>query len=171
MERTYHREGNPLPLIAVMTNGLEAICPIIRSSASMSDSPNGDCRFSFRIDDHERKPPKQESSCVAFSSWPALRSFTDCRRCPIQFFDEIQSCFGAALPIPGDCVLNIRDCVLVIFDAPSAHSQWPGVRDAVVPRERLPLFPLSSLPSDALLLRPKPVEQIHSPSQGCRATC
>jgi hypothetical protein len=47
--------------------------------------------------------------------------------------DEVQSRFGATLPIPSDCALNIYRA-LVVLNTLSAQSPLPTARDAVLPR-------------------------------------
>src|ERR1017187_10624357 len=96
-------------------------------------------------DDSKRESPEQKSPGVVLADRPAVRGFTDCVDGSIQFFDEVRSRLGAALPIPGDCAPNICDCALVVLNTPSAHSPWPRVRDAVVPKGRSPPCPFSDL--------------------------
>jgi hypothetical protein len=102
---------------------------------------------------------------------PAFRGFADRVSGSMQFFDEVQGCFGAALLIPSDCALNICDRALVVLNTFSAHSPWPRTRDAVFPKGRSLPCPLSGPRFDVPLPHPKPLGQIHSYSRDCRAGC
>src|ERR1039458_3658167 len=136
--------------------------PILRSPAGVSDGPDGHYGFLFRIDDSKRESPEQKSPGVVLADRPAIRGFTDCVDGSIQFFDEVRSRLGAALPIPGDCAPNICDCALVVLNTLSAHSPWPRVRDAVVPKGRSRPCPFSDLRFCERLPHPKPLARIHS---------
>jgi hypothetical protein len=78
----------------------------------------------------------------------------------VQFFEKVQRCFGAAFLIPSDRVLNICDRALVVINTLSAHSPWPRARDAVLPKGRSRLCPLSDLRFCVRLPRPMPLGQI-----------
>ena len=150
---------------------LEATCPILRSPAAVGDGPDCDYGFLFGIDDGKRESPEQEPSGVVLSHRPAFRGFADRVSGSMQFFDEVHGCFGAALLIPSDCALNICDRGLVVLNTLSAPSPWPRARDAVLPKGRSLPCPLSGLRFDVPLPHPKPLGQIHSYSQDCRAGC
>lgn len=72
------------------TGLLKAMRPIFRSSAAVSDSPDGDFGRLFGINDGKRKPPEQKSPGVVLAYRPALRRFTDCVGGTAQFLDEVQ---------------------------------------------------------------------------------
>lgn len=78
----------------------------------MSHGPDCDRGGLRRIDNGERKSPKEESPGVVLAYRPALRGCRDCVGGAAQFLDEIQGGLTAALPIPGNRTLNIRDCTL-----------------------------------------------------------
>ena len=75
---------------------------------------------------------------------------------------RVQGRFAAALLIPSDGALNIRSCALMVLNTLRAHSPWPRARDAVIPKGRSQLSPLSNLRFYERLPRPKPVGRTHS---------
>jgi hypothetical protein len=52
---------------------------------------------------------------MVLSDWPAFRGFPDYLGGSIEFFDEVQSQSGAALSVPVDCTLNVRDRFLMVL--------------------------------------------------------
>jgi hypothetical protein len=149
----------------------DARCPILRSSAAVGHSPNDDCGFLVRVDDCKRKSPKQKPSRAVLARRPAIRGFTDCVGGSVQFFDEIQRGFGAAFLIPGNRASNVRPCTLVVLDIFSAHSPWPGVLGAIVPKGLSRPSPRSGPSFAARLPRPMLLARTDLSSPGCRAAC
>jgi hypothetical protein len=155
---------------------LQPACPILRSPAAVRDGPYRDLGFLLGVDDGERKSPKQEPFRVVLAWRPAIWGFTDGVGGSMQFFDEIQRSFGAALPIPGDGILYICGCALVVFNRLTAHSPAPRARDAVVPTARSQPCQPSGLPFAALLPRPTLLVQTDLVQTDplfpdCRAAC
>jgi len=147
------------------------MCPVLWSPAAVGDRPDCDYGFFFGIDKRERESPEQESPGVVLSEWPAFRGLTDCVSGSMQFFDEVQGRSAACLSVPSDCALDICDRALMVLNTSSAHSPGPRVRDAVLPKGRSLLCPLSDLRCDAPPPCPKPLGQIHSSPQDCLAGC
>jgi hypothetical protein len=125
-----------LRLVPCRRGLLESPCPILRSPAAVSDSPDCDYGLLLRIDDRKRKTPKLEFSTVVLAHWPPFRRLRIVSASSVEFFYKIQGCFGAALLIPRNRAFYVRDCALVILKPISDDSPWPVVRGEVLPKEQ-----------------------------------
>jgi hypothetical protein len=149
------------------------VCPILRPPAAVCNCPNHDHCFllEIRIDDRKRKSPKQKSAGIVLAERPPVWRFANRVYGAMQFFNELQRRRRASLAIPGDSAHDIGCGALVIFDALSAHSPWPGARGGVGPTKHSLTCRLSGLPSVVPLPRPRHLLLSVAASRGCQAKC